>query len=315
MKRKIFLTFICVLFISLMVILSQTLGEPEIIFPEVAALTIGAWLAPVPVWKTTRLKMSLLITANAFLGVVFVRYIDAPVFIKTGALILICYAQLDLFKTSFAPMICAAVLPVYLGTRSWIYPVSAACFVVTVCFIQFIMEKTGFKSPYQGHTDSGISIRQFSRRIKQWAVLMVIAFVPIAADDLFFIAPPLLVGFTELSDPAGGARKHPVKLVVLTACCAGAGVLCRYIFTITLGLPLAVSAFAAACTVAIVMQYTHLFFPPAGAITILSMLIPQQQLIFYPFKVCAGFTALTLAAIFLFRSNVKELSVSQKKSA
>ena len=42
------LTFIMV---CLMVGVSQWLNEPEIIFPEITALTIGSWLAPKQVWN------------------------------------------------------------------------------------------------------------------------------------------------------------------------------------------------------------------------------------------------------------------------
>ena len=81
------LTFIMV---CLMVGVSQWLNEPEIIFPEITALTIGSWLAPKQVWKTSPIKLILLILIYAILGVLMVRYIDIFLELKIIVAFTIC---------------------------------------------------------------------------------------------------------------------------------------------------------------------------------------------------------------------------------
>lgn len=45
-----------------MVGVSELMGEKEIIFPEMAALTIGMWIVDKKVWTVSRLKLVLLMS-------------------------------------------------------------------------------------------------------------------------------------------------------------------------------------------------------------------------------------------------------------
>ena len=57
-----------------MVGVSELMGEKEIIFPEMAALTIGMWIVDKKVWTVSRLKLVLLMSIGAIVGVCIVRY-------------------------------------------------------------------------------------------------------------------------------------------------------------------------------------------------------------------------------------------------
>ena len=46
-----------ILLVALMILMSEVFHEKEFIFPEITALTIGAWLAPKQVWKTNKIKL------------------------------------------------------------------------------------------------------------------------------------------------------------------------------------------------------------------------------------------------------------------
>lgn len=131
----------------------------------------------------------------------------------------------------------------------------------------------------------------------------------------FLIAPPLLVAFTELCNPACKARLHPVKTVGLVALCALVGSAARGLFTLWLGLPLALAAALAALAMAAVVCRTKLYFPPAGAMAILAMLIPAGQVALFPLQVLAGFSALTAAALALFKGEVSQAAVSEDRAA
>ena len=43
--------------VVLMVAVAERTGEREVIFPEMAALAIGMWIAPKRVWNVTRLRL------------------------------------------------------------------------------------------------------------------------------------------------------------------------------------------------------------------------------------------------------------------
>ena len=67
--------YICaLLMILLMVGVSELMGEKEIIFPEMAALTIG-------MWTVSRLKLVLLMSIGAIVGVCIVRYSPFPLIV------------------------------------------------------------------------------------------------------------------------------------------------------------------------------------------------------------------------------------------
>ena len=51
--------------VVLMVGVAERTGEREVIFPEMAALAIGMWIAPKRVWNVTRLQLVLLMGAGA----------------------------------------------------------------------------------------------------------------------------------------------------------------------------------------------------------------------------------------------------------
>ena len=57
-----------------MVWLSELSGEKEIIFPEICALTIGAWICEQQPWAVNKRRIFLLMSAAALFGVLVVRY-------------------------------------------------------------------------------------------------------------------------------------------------------------------------------------------------------------------------------------------------
>ena len=126
--------------VCLMVGVSQWLNEPEIIFPEITALTIGSWLAPKQVWKTSPIKLILLILIYAILGVLMVRYIDLFLELKIIVAFTICSVGLLISKTTFAPLISACILPILMGTESWIYPIAATFMTIIIVIVQKFLQ-------------------------------------------------------------------------------------------------------------------------------------------------------------------------------
>lgn len=202
--------------------------------------------------------------------------------------------------TSFAPLISAAALPVLMGTETIIYPISAVTMTVLTCLAQYILERSGvcerenfvpLAKPYK--------FKWISAIVRVVAV-SILAFPLIHFGVQFCIAPPLLVAFTEFSDPQSKARSKPVKTVLIITGCALTGALLRYLLCCNAGLPLTLAAILSVAAALIIMKLAGQFIPPAGALGVLPMIIPQETLLIYPAEILAG-AAVFMAAALCFR--------------
>ena len=248
--------------VGIMTFVAEILGEGEIIFPEITALAIG--------YMVTQ---------------------------KQGV-----FAQiLFMFSgTTFAPMISAIVLPVMMQTKSFIYPIAA--FLLTIAVVLFrrfllkvkIRDKEYFQS-VNLHAKSDV-IDTAVRTI----CVAVVGFFAIWSGFKFAIAPPLLVAFTEFSRPKNKARNKPVKTVLLITVCAFVGAVSRYVLNMTLGLLLTVAALTATAIMLVIVHFTKMYIPPAGALTILSMIIPSESVLLYPLQILVGTAVIMLLSRLLF---------------
>ena len=286
--------------VGTMTFVAEILCEGEIIFPEITALAIGYMVAQKQSWKVNDSRMIALITICAVVGVLIVRYIKVGLYLEI--LIAFAFAQL-LFMfsgTTFAPMISAIVLPVMMQTESFIYPIAA--FLLTIAVILFrrilvkvkIRDKEDFQ-PVNLHTKSDII--DTSVRI---ICVAVVGFLAIWSGFKFAIAPPLLVAFTEFSRPKNNARNKPVKAVLVITACAFVGAVSRFVLNMTLGLPLTVAALTATVIMLVIVYCSKMFIPPAGALTILSMIIPSESVLLYPLQIFVGTAVIMLISRLLF---------------
>lgn len=300
LKKKIITGAATVLMVALMVGAAELLGEKEIIFPEITALAVGALVAPKQAWKTSQFRMLFFIGLNAVGGVLIVRFLPAPLWLQITAAFLLCQMIYLYSGTTFAPMISAMVLPVLLGTESWVYPIAAVCLTGIILLVQHLLEQTGVrpKEPFIPAPVPGS--RELARGVLRAACVGALAFLAIKGDIRFAIAPPLLVAFTEFSNPGCKARQTPVKTVLLISLCALTGAFCRWGLTMRLGLPLTVAAVAAAVCMLTLVHGFGRSLPPAGAMTVLAMLIPAETVLLYPLQVLLGASVLMLLARILF---------------
>lgn len=290
-----------VLIVTLMIGASELLAEKEIIFPEIAAIAVGAIAAPRFAWRTDKLRMLLLIISGAVLGVLTVRYVPIPLFLKLSLAFGLCQLILAFSKTSFAPFISAMVLPVLLGTESWVYPVAAAVLTASILGVLCLLERTGICSkdkfvalPFPGK-------REFISAFVRVLCVLALSFAALGLGLRFAVAPPLLVAFTEFTNPNCSARKRPVKSVALITLCAAAGAVCRCLLVICLGLPITLAAAAASAIMLCIMHLFGQFLPPAGAIAVLPMLIGQDSVAWYPVQALLGASVLMGLALLLFK--------------
>lgn len=289
------------LLVGLMVGIAELLNEKEIIFPEITALAVGYMVAQKRSWKVNGKRMLLLITICATVGVLIVRYSGLALFPQM--IIAFSFAQiLFMFSgTTFAPFVSAIVLPVMMQTKSFIYPISAVVLTILVIGFHQLFLKMKIREDEEYipvMLNSKDDIIDTALRI---VCVAIVGFVAIYFDFKFIIAPPLLVAFTEFSRPRNKVRNKPIKTVLVITGCALVGSLSRYLLTIKLELPLTVSALIATLIMLLILTYTKMYMPPVGAITILSMIIPEISVITYPLQIFVGSVVIILLSRVFFK--------------
>lgn len=301
-KSKLILDIIVILITTLMIFISEILNEKEIIFPEIAALLVGSIMAPRKSWNVNNQRMLMLITACSLIGLSLSMYLDTPLIVKLPLTFFISQLILLYSGTSFAPLISATVLPVLLRCESIIYPISSISFTIVIILLEMFIIKRKFKEDREFIPVPCESI-DITNMLIRVIFITVVSTAMLYLGFKFVLAPPLLVAFTEFSSPSSKAREHFIKAIFVVSACGLVGCLARYALTITLGAPLFVAALAAITAVVIIMRLLGMFLPPAGALAILPMLVPQDSLLLYPVQICAGVTIYMIFALLVFKKN------------
>lgn len=278
-----------------MVAASELLHDKEVIFPEITAVAIGALAAPKQSWNVSRLRLLLTITAAAIIGVGLV-FVPIPPVIKVPLAMVCAVACVTISKTEFLPAVSACVLPVLLGTKSPVYIGSVVVMTSLILLAQLILEKCGLREK-SVFTPVQPDKQLFALRIRQIAAASVICMIPLLTKEIFFIAPPLIVAFFEMSKPHSKLLERSPQTASLMILASVSGVLSRFLLTEKLGLPLAVSAALSCAVILAAVCRMKLYFPPCGAIATLPFIIPEGALLRFPFEIVAG-TLVFIAAAF-----------------
>lgn len=278
---------------------AELLAEGEIIFPETAALVVGAWLAPRLPWRVSPLKIFAAVSICALCGVLIVRFLPLPLLPRLLLGYCVAAVVLTCLDITLVPAVSGVLLPILLGTDSFVYPVAAAALAGIVALGRSFLAKRQLASAEPEPKDIPAA-----RMLLLWGGrLLVIAAVAggaLAVDAPFAVAPPLLAAFTELTDAASPGRKKPLRIWGLTVFAAICGCGCRLLICDLAGLPLAAATAISIGLFLLVTAKTRLFFPPAAAIAILPMLVESEALWLFSAQVGAGFGALIVIALLVF---------------
>lgn len=212
MKRQLVIYSIVLLIVVTMVGASELLHQHEIIFLEITAIAVGAFMAPKMSWKVSRIRILIFIMICALAGVGIVLFIPGPVWFRVTLTYGITEVIYLLSGTSFAPMISAIAFPVLLGIES------------------------------------------------------------------------------------------PVYFVAAIALCALIGAGCRYLIVMEWNLPLTLASLVAAVGMILILTGLKAFIPPAGALCILPMLIPEEAVMGYPVQIFAGAALFMVFSLTIFRN-------------
>ncbi len=264
----------------------------EIIFPEVAAIATGALLTPKPAWQTDYLRTFAAIAVCALLGLGIVLWMPGAVWLQMSTAYLLASALFLFSRTSFAPMISAAVLPVLLQTESAVYPVAACILTALILLTRRLLVRCGIledapftKLPKPDHAVCG-------QALLRWLLVSAVIFAALTSGIRFAAAPPLLVAFTEFWKPEAVSRKRPAAVILLLTLCALSSAGMRYLLCMVCALPSCIAAMLVMLTVFCMMKRLSLMMPPAAAVAVLAFLIPESALPVFPIQILCGITVL-----------------------
>lgn len=300
MKFKRYL--ITLVLISAMFFVAEFFNQKEIIFPEILALSTGAWIANKQPWMTNKRKIFLLFLLCSLMGICTVRYIQAPLIVQVSICFFFTGLVLTLTKTSLIPIISACILPVYFQTTTWIYPISVTTMAAIIIAVQWWFEKSRLR-PQNHYIPCDFDLKkEFFKWLKMWAILATIALIPFSSHHFYFVAPPLIVTFVEFSNTKSKLRKKPLKVFFVLTGAAFIGMLLRLFLNLFLHLPLTICAILACIFLFIIFEKRQLLFPPAGAILLLPMILNVNNLYFYPIEVAFGSIIFISLGILAFKA-------------
>lgn len=300
MKKKVRYLF-CVIFIFCMFLVAQVLDDKEVIFPEILALALGAWVSEKQPWKVDRVRMFVLMSISSLVGILVVRYVNLPLIFRIA--IGFCFAgfMLTLFRCTIVPMISACILPMFIGTTSFIYPISVTTMSFVIVVVQFLIERFGLKPETVVESVEMDVKEEFFKWFKMLILLMAICVIPTFTKQLYFVVPPLIVAFVEFSNIKSKVRDNFKKIWIAIVCAGVIGAGCRIILNAQLGMPLWFCGVCATVLLFVVFEILKVGFPPACAIVLLPTILPVDNLYLYPFEVAIGSAVLITVAMKAFR--------------
>lgn len=290
--------------VALMVGSAEILVEKEIIFPEITAVAMGALIAPTQSWNTSRTRLFAAIVSAAAIGVCIVKFTTEILILKIALGLLAAVGVITLSKTSFVPAISACILPILMNTKSPIYVISVALMTSVILLSQKVLEHLGLHEKYEFSPVKPIS-QLLKLRAIQIMTALVICILPANFHEIFFIAPPLIVAFFELSNKGSKLIKRKYTAVLLITAAAFTGAFTRFFISEKFGLTLTLGAIISSAVIFALCHKCKLYFPPCCAISTLPFMIPQSAIVKFPFEVTAGYIILTLAAVMIQKYNSK----------
>jgi CBS-domain-containing membrane protein len=298
---------IAVLYIAGIAFSANRLHLVYLLFPELGALAVDVLLRPNGAWAREPWKVMVTPTATAVVGIVMGRYFPYG---ALGILITMALSIGIIFalRSSVAPAISAGVLPLVLGVRSWLYPLSILFGLSILVVVLFLWRRSGpgkTLMPRHNGTDDAIEVLESGAPTMKWLLALfiftgVMGTIAQATDLRFILFPPLVVMAYEMfGHPHTCAWGRPPLLFPI-ACFLAAGV--GVGFDRWLGVtPLAVATTLAVCIV--IVRAFQLRMPPALSIGILPFVMTSPTWT-YAIAVGVGAAALT-GAFIIFRRTLK----------
>lgn len=274
--------------LAVMALEADVLGQREVIFPEIAALALGLWIADKRLWDVGGCEIPLLMTASAALGVIITTYLHIHIFFQLSLAFVISALMMSSLRMPLIPSIAAILLPVLLHTESWFYPASVAVMTTVMAAGAALLQKGRLKAqlpPASPHR---------ARKVlsaKAWLTryLLLLPLLAVAAWQgwLFAIVPPLVIILIELSNTKNMFRNRPIALWVAVVAVATIGTAIRWLLLESWALPYTVAVSVSFALAILLLVKSKLMFPPVPALAVIPFILPDNYL-WFPLEVVFG---------------------------
>lgn len=284
--------------------IAALMNEKEIIFPEIAALALGAWVIPQSSWDKKPVNLWVSPSLAAFTGMAIIKFLPFDSLIMIVVALALVILQLHLMKSHVFPALSAAILPIIVHANSWLYPFSVCLFTGIIWLAKRWLDVDNT----QIGKEKPVPENRSSFDLKYWGkfyllVLGVSAFA-LNFDLPYMIAPPLIVAFIELTQP--NSKINRLTFVLLIGVAAFSGVFFFYFITYFLNWPVWISSAVSFAWLLILCRWMKLALPPAAAITLLPTIVSPQNLWSYPFHVILGACIFVVLRTLFFQSGMKQ---------
>jgi len=292
-----------IILVSAMLFTGAVLNNMEVIFPEISALAIGAWAMNRSPWQSRRINLWLSPTLAAFTGMALLKFFPYHPFLMITVAFILVLVELKLLNSDVYPSISAAILPIIVHADSWFYPIAVGVLTAVVLCGNILFERFAHANPAlvpgqnnAAYSENGLS---FTYWVKVFVIVAAVAAAAVISTSIYILAPPLIVVFIEMTQPKGALRKKGFNVLLLVALAAFSGVFWKIVTAQLLHLPLWICGIAAMVWLFFLYNRAGIILPPAGALTLLPVIVPADKLFLYPFQVtigCAIFIALAAVA-------------------
>ena len=290
--------------ILLMIGAASLFHEPEIIFPEIAALCTGVFLTPKVLWKDTGpVKLLALMTISAIFGVGLAALVPSLYLriVLGGVFTLVCLA---ISGCALWPMLSACILPALLSITSPVYPVSV--FACTLAIVLVKQVAGGFRTVA---SDREYRSSKLLRRWGEGMLLVLIYALPACLlDRPLLIVPPLFVLFMELYTDEEKLKGREAQVLILGIACCNVGALLAMLLQYRMGGGPLLAGAVIAPVLFLLFHTFDIYLPPMAALSYLPLILPAEALPMYPV-----FTGMTLLVITLVIRSVRQEGKRQKR--
>lgn len=293
-RSSLFRSAAVVLFLTTMAVVAEITGQREIIFPEAGALCVGLWLMPKAVWNVRIRQVPLLLTAAALIGLGINLLL--PVCFEIRFVVAFCAVALMLriVRCNMYPAVSAAMLPVLIGTTSWVYPVSVLVISLLLALGRVWLPQTDRTEyhPYGWLHWLKLAAALCLFLAVEYVLALYLPFVRLPRCDSptilnYTTVPPLVVTMIEFANRKSGFRERPWTIWGLIVAAAVVGTTAEWGLHHTLGLPMAVGALLSAVTMLLLFRRFKPF-APALAIAMVPMILPDAALLWFPLLAAIG---------------------------
>ncbi|MEA5089691.1 HPP family protein [Solidesulfovibrio sp.] len=302
--------YITMLFVVCMVAVAEYFKVNEIIFPEIAALTFGAWVMEERPWRGPAWTICFSPTLGALTGVVLLRLAPHALLPMVGLAFFFILIELKLFRSAMSPSFSAAILPILTGITSWVYPISVCVMAAIIAGVAHCREKgkagvsddllPAATAKSDGHAGLGLEMLHYGKLL---LFVLLVAIFSVKSEWLFVMSPPLIVAFVELAEPGSVLRKKSMfRLLLLFSIAALCGMIWVFAVTQVFQGPMWLAAGLAVASVFLLVRRLGVASPPAFALALLPTILPHRALYLYPVHVLIGSALFIGFSLLWFRS-------------